>query len=458
MKNQIKYLVAAITLFSLIACESFTEVHAPDTQISAAQVFADKSTAEAALAHIYARIREEGVVSGNVGGGTVLLATYTDDLIFFGTNTNLEQFSRHTLISSNTFINNLWRATYAHIYAINAFQEGMLASDKIAEQDKKRYLGEAYFLRAYLHFNLMNMFGQIPYITTIDYNVNKNISRNTEAEVLEYLFADLTEAEENIPSDYPSTEPVRPNKAVVHALLARAHLYAENWQLAQNYASLVLENPLYSWQENIQQEFLKENPSIIWSLHPGIAGLNTRDARSFIFTSGPPTSPALAHELYDAFETGDQRKINWIKVIQGNGGPWYQAFKYKKTTNTGTSQEYTILFRLAEQYLIRAEAKAMLNDLQGAKNDLNKIRSRAGLGDTNATTQQELQNAIGKERRFELFTEQGHRFFDLKRTGKIDTVLGLVKPNYKPTNKILPLPENELLLNPNLLPQNPGYE
>jgi hypothetical protein len=235
-------------------------------------------------------------------------------------------------------------------------------------------------------------------------------------------------------------------------------LYAENWQLAQNYASLVLENPLYSWQENIQQEFLKENPSIIWSLHPGIAGLNTRDARSFIFTSGPPTSPALAPELFNAFETEDQRKINWIKIIQGNGGPWYQAFKYKKTTNTGTSQEYTILFRLAEQYLIRAEAKAILNDLQGAKNDLNKIRSRAGLGDTNATTQQELQNAIGKERRFELFTEQGHRFFDLKRTGKIDTVLGLVKPNYKPTNKILPLPENELLLNPNLLPQNPGYE
>ena len=172
--------------------------------------------------------------------------------------------------------------------------------------------------------------------------------------------------------------------------------------------------------------------------------------RVFLLRLHPP-------DLHNAFETNDFRKTAWIKTIQGAGGPWYHAYKYKKITNTGVSEEYTILFRLAEMYLIRAECKAMLNDLEEAKEDLNKIRNRAGIADTGANTQQDVLQAILNERRLELFTEQSHRFFDLKRTGKANEVLSIVKPNWRETNRVFPLPENELLLNQNLLPQNPGY-
>src|SRR5690606_19066848 len=110
----------------------------------------------------------------------------------------------------------------------------------------------------------------------------------------------------------------------------------------------------------------------------------------------------------------------------------------------------------AEQYLIRAEARAQLSNIAGAQADLNKIRIRAGLGETLASSQNELLTAILQERRFELFTEHGHRFFDLKRTGNLDNVLGS-KPGWNTTDRLFPLPEKELLLNPNLLPQNPGY-
>ena len=62
-----------------------------------------------------------------------------------------------------------------------------------------------------------------------------------------------------------------------------------------------------------------------------------------------------------------------------------------------------------------------------------------------------------QERRSEFFTEQGHRWFDLKRTGTAGQALGSLKPGWKATDAVLPLPESELLLNGNLLPQNAGY-
>lgn len=124
---------------------------------------------------------------------------------------------------------------------------------------------------------------------------------------------------------------------------------------------------------------------------------------------------------------------------------------------TSASVEYSIQFRLAEQYLIRAEARAYQGDLIGAKEDLNKIRRNADLNDTNALSQQEIITAVKKERRFELFTESGHRFFDLKRNGDLDTVLTGVKFGWNSTDRLLPIPESELTLNPNIQPQNPGY-
>ena len=112
---------------------------------------------------------------------------------------------------------------------------------------------------------------------------------------------------------------------------------------------------------------------------------------------------------------------------------------------------------MAEQYLIRAEARANLGNAIGAQDDINKIRQRAGLNATTASTTAELLEAILNERRVEFFTEHGHRFFDLKRTTMLNTTLESVKPGWENTDRVFPIPEKELLVNPNLLPQNPGY-
>jgi len=121
------------------------------------------------------------------------------------------------------------------------------------------------------------------------------------------------------------------------------------------------------------------------------------------------------------------------------------------------------VFRLAEQYLIRAEAKAQQGtDMIGAAADLNVIRNRAGLANTTASTHDDLLAAVAHERQIELFAEWGHRWFDLKRTGQVDAVMSAVTPQKNPSGtwktyqQLYPVPQSEISKNP-FLKQNAGY-
>jgi hypothetical protein len=138
----------------------------------------------------------------------------------------------------------------------------------------------------------------------------------------------------------------------------------------------------------------------------------------------------------------------------------YYANKYKALGGAATVTEYPILMRFAEQYLIRAEARAQQNNLSGAATDLNTIRSRAGLTATTATTQTDMLNAVYHERQVELFTEWGHRWFDLKRTGNIDAVMTTVAPakgtTWSSYKQLMPIPPSDILADPNIK-QNQGY-
>jgi len=450
-------LLVMIALANLTSCSDFTEVDLPQTQLTGSTVFDNVGTAKAALADVYARLREQSMVSGTQGGGTCLLANYSDDMDWYGTNTNLEQFNKHTIIPSNTTLTALWNTSYGEIYALNAIIEGVQASTTITGEDRDRLLGEALFLRGFIHFYHVNMFGAVPYVTTTDYEVNTVIAKTPEADAWQKIIADLSQAESLLPESYPIEERVRPNKAVVQAMLARVYLYTANYDQAEAYATAVIDNGAYSIEPNPDLAFLKESPAIIWSFHPGLAGQNTKDARAWFFSSGPPIKSALSENLYNSFEPGDLRKTSWIKNVTNGTGTWHHAYKYKKNNATDSSEEYTILLRIEEQYLIRAEARAMTGDILGAQTDLNMTRNRAGLSNTLADTPETLKAAILNERRFEFFCEQGHRWFDLKRTGTAADALSAIKPGWQATDVLFPLPETELLLNPNLLPQNPGY-
>lgn len=445
------------TLF--IGCDDFTETGMPVTEMNEDAVFEEAGTATAAVTQLYAQLRDAGVLTGRAYGASKMLGLYSDELSWWGAATDdADDYYHNTVAANNATVRDWWNTSYAQIYGANSVLEGLEGSMALDAALKDQLKGEAQFVRALVHFYLLQLHGGIPYITSTDYTVNIKAARMDEAAVYDRIIADLESAATLMGEQYASEGRVRPNAYAAKALLARAYLYNGQWAEASNAASAVLDaTELYAWEEDLSGVFLKDSPTVIWQLSPRTAQRNTDEASTFNFTSGPPPQVALSEGQVAAFEAGDLRKQLWTRAITDGSSTWYHSFKYKRNGNSTPQVEYPIVLRLAEQYLIRAEARARLGELGDALDDLNRIRHAAGLGDTAATSQQELVEAVLKERRVELFAEYGHRFMDLKRTGLLDVQLTGVKPSWNSTDRLLPIPLEELNLNPNLLPQNAGY-
>ncbi|HEY0042651.1 MAG TPA: RagB/SusD family nutrient uptake outer membrane protein [Flavisolibacter sp.] len=449
---------ACMATFFVTGCDDFVDTELPVSQLTETGVFESPTTANAAMVSIYAHLRDSGLLTGLPNGITNQMGHYADELTFYGDQENPTfSFYNNTLLASDPAVQGLWVSSYNVVYASNAVIEGVAASATLDTAMKSRLTGEAMFVRAMVHFYLLNLYGDIPYITTTDYSQNSIVTRLPSAEVYSRIITDLISAAALLPEEDFSGQRTRPNRYAANALLARVYLYASMWAEASNAASFVLNNnSLYALETDLNEVFLNTSSETIWQLIPANSA-NTNEGALFVFTAGPPPFTALSPALMSAFETGDIRQLLWTNAVSDGTTTWHHAFKYKENVGTGVSSEFSVMIRVAELYLIRAEARARQGELIGAKEDLNEIRNRAGLGDTDATTAEQLLAAILNERRVELFTELGHRFFDLKRFGVLDVVLSGVKPGWDPTDALLPIPESELLLNPGLGTQNPGY-
>jgi hypothetical protein len=200
-------------------------------------------------------------------------------------------------------------------------------------------------------------------------------------------------------------------------------------------------------------------------LQPVGAGINGNSGEGKLFVL--PELQDLSYPVYlssaivNSFESQDKRKTEWVGTVTYDGTTYCFPNKYKIAQGVDApSTEYSTIFRLAEQYLIRAEARTHLGDFAGAQEDLNMIRHRAGLPNTSASDEASLLAAIEQERKVELFTEYGHRWFDLKRTNKADTVLSAIKgATWQSTDQLYPIPAREMAKSPSLQGhQNPGYQ
>lgn len=450
-------LVLAISFF-FMGCEDFLEPETPLDQIEQENVFANETTATAAVTTLYGKLRDGGFLSGNLSGNGFLFGLYSDELEYYSyPGFPTEPFYLHQVLSTNTALTDVWNVPYNIIYSANAILEGIETSTSLSEELKSQLRGEALFVRGFCHFHLVNSFGDVPYIKTTDYSINKSVKRMPSLQVYDNILADLLEAKFLLGNEYLDSERVRPNSLVVSALLARVYLYQGDWANAEMESTRLIDNSQYALDADINNVFLKDSPSTIWQFKPLNEGGNTAEAKIYVIPAGPPTIAALNPQFVADMEDGDLRRTNWIGEVSDGSQTWYFPFKYKEQLNTGTSREYSKVFRLGEQYLIRAEARTMIGVISGAQHDLNSLRTRAGLSNTTAASTEQLKKAIRSERRFELFTEFGHRWFDLRRMGIAQEVLAPIKPNWRNTDLLLPIPESEILANPNLNPQNPGY-
>jgi hypothetical protein len=370
-----------------------------------------------------------------------------------------------------------WNSCYASIRDANRIIENIKISTALLEPTRTQLTADAKFTRALLYFYLVNLFGDVPLVLSTDYQRTAFQPRALQKDVYQQIVNDLTTAKADLPERYdglPNSN-IRPTSWAAAALLARVYLYQSDWTNAALLSSLVINNGTFHLA-SLNQVFMATSPETILQLVPaqadnGVATYNTGEAALFLPAPGstkPPPCP-LTDALINSFEPGDARKDNWVNSLPANGQSYSYPYKYKVYKSPAPFIEYNILLRLAEQYLIRAEAQARLGQWASAISDLNTLRDRAKLMPLSLpASQSQLLTAIIHERQVELFTEWGHRWFDVNRlaadTHQQDPLqMLLLNPfaakkgaSWQDYKKWWPIPARQLLLNPQLT-QNIGY-
>jgi hypothetical protein len=445
------------------SCKKLIEIPSnPPTEISTAEQFSDSASTMSALAGVYSYsagsatgfMFDDGLLSVSTGS--------TSDEVFY-TNTGDpvgQQFYGNGLLSSNYQVASLWANPYTGIYPLNAILAGITGNTALSAPFIQQVTGEMKVLRALYYFDLVNLFGGVPLVTSLDYKTTANLPRSSVDSVYSFIMTDLTDAQKDLTAAYPSPGAYRPNLYAATALLAKVYLYRGQWQNAYDAANSVIGSGLYSLVPNLNGVFLDGSTEAIWQVPATGSYEVTQEAQEFVPNyTGVPEYP-LTTNMVNAFETGDQRLQDWVGQLVVNTGSgnqtFYYAFKYKNVLASSPTTEDFMILRLADTYLVRAEAAAQLGNTGSALADLNVIRARAGLPASTAVSQADVLSAIMHERRIELFTEWGNRWFDLKRTGTIDAVLGAEKPGWKGTDSLYPIPLKQISAN-SFLVQNPGY-
>ncbi|MGA0560631.1 RagB/SusD family nutrient uptake outer membrane protein [Larkinella sp. VNQ87] len=323
------------------------------------------------------------------------------------------------------------------------------------------------FLRGYAYFIGAHTYGDLPKVTSTDQETNRNIPKSPKAEILALVLEDWTAAEKDLATiEAGSTATVvngtYANKISAQAMLARYYLYQKNWAQAEQFATQVINANVYVLEPNfidvISKDFIKES-----ILEVGYA-----------LSDDPGTSNFSLTNLYVGRREvipSDQVVISLQSTEAGtrNATITFDADDLDGDDNGWTVRKYgtadadnnnVVLMRLAEMYLIRAEARAQQNKLTGANGaiaDLNVLRARAKAPNLVATNQAEVLLAVERERVYELAFE-GHRWFDLIRTGRAQTVMSAFTPNWNSRYERWPIPQGEIQRNPALKDaQNPGY-
>jgi len=458
MKNKIVKLLILTLLVTLSSCKKFLEIPPPETEVELSKIFDSDQTALAATLGLYSRVANDVSAFCN-GSITIYSALSADETFNTGVNTNDDAFRTNTLLSSNSvLLSSMWRNAYLYIYHTNAVIEGLEQSASVSRTVKDQLTGEMLYLRALHHFYLVNLFGDVPLMTSTNYLVNANMARTQASIVWDQITHDLRQASTLI-TDNTNLDNTRISRAACQGLLARVYLYRGLWKEAESEASKVIGTSRFAL-ESLNNVFLIGSKEVLFSWARATG--NTVEGSKFLPTSTTARPPyALQPGLMSTFENGDDRKTSWIKSNTVSGTIYNYPNKYKVRAASPITERCAVQ-RLAEIYLIRAEARTNQNDLSNAIDDLDMIRSRAGLTRlklSNPTiSREELLKAIYRERQVELFAEWGHRWLDLKRSGQANTILGQIKgSNWQTTDILYPLPINELQTNPNLT-QNLGYE
>ncbi|QIY89558.1 RagB/SusD family nutrient uptake outer membrane protein [Chryseobacterium gallinarum] len=379
----------------------------------------------------------------------------------------------------------LFASNYQGINRCNEALKYIPQLDKANPQLRKRLLGEAKFLRAFMYFTLVRSFGGVPLVDRVPVLGNEDdkkmqLTRVSKEEIYAFIEKDLKDAIESLPdkSVYGGTDVGRASVGAAHALLAKVYLYQKKWQLAVEQCNLVTGYSLTPDFIEIYKVSGENNAESIFEIQ-GSGSDAGRAIQQYSKVQGARGSGGWGwgfatptQGLYDAYTAEgdsirrdatiihrdmvlyDGRKVPaTVENKYYNYKAYSSAFYDKDATDTNIRY-----LRYAEVLLIKAEALNELGQTTEAIQLLNQVRKRAKIAETTATTQAGVRTAIWKERRLELAFEHD-RWFDLVRTGQAEAAMAADggKKFIVGKHELFPLPQDFITEAGGLSAQNPGY-
>ena len=438
--------ILIVFVLATLSCTKMLDVQ-PTASISADQAIKDKSGVDKAITGAYYSLHDVG----NYGRNQVIVEDLAaDNLAWTGTTRDYQQVAENLIAADNGIIDGIWTSNYDCINRVNNVLV-RIGDIEMTANERNMYIGDGLFLRALSHYNLLCFFGGIPIKTkpTLDLSTI-NQARNSVVEVYVQIINDLLTAEQIL----PKTRSIgRASAYSAEALLTRVYLsafqYSSDPAMADSAiinAGDVISNGGYTLAPAFNDLYNGNTTESIFEVIFDVQNYN-RLAQYFFpvsLTGRYEVSPTA--EFVQSFQATNSTRFDASIAFDEKNLPY--GIKYKDYTS-GTDRVYVL--RLAEMYMIRAEARAYSSgNIDDIRNDINILRIRAGLPATTATTYDELKLAIEAERRHE-FAFESQRWSDLVRTKRATTLLGI---DEKYT--LFPIPLSELQTN-TLMTQNPGY-
>ena len=462
-----------ITIFSLsiiTSCSSDLLDVNPEAQKVSSQFYTTSAEIEQGVVSVYGSLQYTGQYQLGMPALGELPSDNTYDEVPANDAFTYGELDFFTIQPNNTLIASAWKDNYVGIQQANII---LARIDKIPDMTdalKSTRIGEMKFLRALMYFNLVRIFGDVPLVLKETTNVNEYFgqSRTPVAEVYVAIESDLKEAMNLLPTT--TTQKGRVTKGAALGILGKVLLTQKKYAESLIYLNQV--EPLgYQLLTDVTKIFdvaNENNAEIIFDVQFS-SGLNGNSEGSTAFQMFSPSgsvSGAKGHnlptkEVYNLYSTGDTRRSAYIGLTS-SGIPFSK--KLVKTSNTiADGGSNFVVLRLADIFLMKAESYAEQNDFINANIYLNKVKTRAGIPTVNFSTKDQLLTEIDRERRLE-FVGEGHRWFDLIRTGKAISVMtshftnnpGYSTAQINAHHLLMPVPQGQINTDP-AIKQNPGY-
>jgi hypothetical protein len=491
MKKSLIY-IAAVFVIAFTSCSKGFLEKAPISNANSANFYKTEADFKLAVNGAYASLTASGIFHDNVQ----LIGELRSDNATMGSTASSRVYyidmSEFREQSASPISQSAWNDHYGAIARCNIITS-RINGVPMSEDAKNRILAETRFLRGLYYFNLVRIFGDVPLvlqeITTTQ--TAYQMGRTATSEVYKSIEEDLLFAADHLPDNYATADKGRATSGAARGLLGKVYLTEKKYNEAVTALQTVINSGKYqllgtfgnlwntanknSLESLFEVQFRKTAEANVGSSYSAryTPYLSGAALLGFESSSGGYNTPT--EQMLTLYGSTDKRKEFSVAAsytatngqqVTGLTGRHTRKFLGKPTNGQGAEDNWPVL-RYADVLLMYAEA---LNEVsfQGsgaAFEAINAVRSRAGLGNLSSTTndaallvsnQAEFRLAVERERRWELAFE-GHRWFDLVRTGRAMTVLQAAGKNIKPHQLLLPIPQEQIDINPGVIKQNEGY-